>query len=147
MPDPSILVSLRGEPGLKVATVTISNPDALNALTTDMQLQFIDAITTLEADDQVRGIIIRGAGEKAFSAGGSIDSLAEIKSPADGEAMYRRGVKMRDTILNMKKPTIAAVSGWICFLIVFCSLIIGLGFPSSSFSLPGMVTVCVSFTS
>ena len=94
------------------ATVTISNPDALNALTTDMQLQFIDAITTLEADDQVRGIIIRGAGEKAFSAGGSIDSLAEIKSPADGEAMYRRGVKMRDTILNMKKPTIAAVSGW-----------------------------------
>ena len=59
MPDPSILVSLRGEPGLKVATMTISNPDALNALTTDMQLQFIDAITTLEADDQVRGIIIR----------------------------------------------------------------------------------------
>lgn len=112
MPDPSILVSLRGEPGLNVATMTISNPDALNALTTDMQLQFIDAITTLEADDQVRGIIIRGAGEKAFSAGGSIDSLAEIKSPADGEAMYRRGVKMRDTILNMKKPTIAAVSGW-----------------------------------
>ena len=48
MPDPSILVSLRGEPGLKVATMTISNPDALNALTTDMQLQFIDAITTLE---------------------------------------------------------------------------------------------------
>ena len=111
MPDPSILVSLRGEPGLKVATVTISNPDALNALTTDMQLQFIDAITTLEADDQFRGIIIRGAGEKAFS-GGSMNSLAEIKSPADGEAMYRRGVKMRDTILNMKKPTIAAVSGW-----------------------------------
>lgn len=112
MSDPAILVSLRGEPSLQVATMTISNPDALNALTTQMQLQFIDAITALEADDNVRGIIIRGAGEKAFSAGGSIDSLAEIKTSEDGEAMYRRGVKMRDSILNMKKPTIAAVSGW-----------------------------------
>lgn len=112
MSDPAILTSLRGEPGLKVATVTISNPDALNALTTEMQFQFIDAITALESDDQVRGIIIRGAGEKAFCAGGSMESLSEIQSPADGEAMYQRGVKMRDTILNMKKPTIAAVSGW-----------------------------------
>ena len=41
-----------------------------------------------------------------------MDSLAEITSPAAGEAMYQRGVKLRDTILNMKKPTIAAVSGW-----------------------------------
>lgn len=112
MSDPAILTSLRGEPGLMVATVTISNPEALNALTTPMQLQLIDTITALEADEQVRGIIIRGAGEKAFCAGGSMESLAEIQSPADGEAMYQRGVKMRDTILNMKKPTIAAVSGW-----------------------------------
>ena len=112
MSDPAILTSLRGEPGLKVATVTISNPEALNALTTPMQLQFIDTITDLESDDQVRGIIIRGAGEKAFCAGGSMESLSEIQTPADGEAMYQRGVKMRDTILNMKKPTIAAVAGW-----------------------------------
>ena len=48
-----------------------------------MQLQFIDAITTLEADDSVRGIIIRGAGEKAFSAGGSMDSLSEIQTPEE----------------------------------------------------------------
>lgn len=41
-----------------------------------------------------------------------MDSLSEIQTPEDGEAMYRRGVKLRDTILNMKKPTIAAVSGW-----------------------------------
>lgn len=112
MSTPAILVTLRGESDRRVATLTISNPENLNALTTEMQLQFIDAITTLEADDSVRGIIIRGAGEKAFSAGGSMDSLSEIQTPEDGEAMYRRGVKLRDTILNMKKPTIAAVSGW-----------------------------------
>lgn len=112
MSTPAILVSLRGEPEQMVATLTISNPDALNALTTEMQLQLIDAITRLEEDPQVRGIVIRGDGERAFSAGGSMDSLAEITSPAAGEAMYQRGVKLRDAILNMKKPTIAAVSGW-----------------------------------
>lgn len=112
MSTPAILVSLRGEPEQKVATLTISNPGELNALTTEMQLQLIDAITRLEEDPQVRGIVLRGDGERAFSAGGSMDSLAEITSPAAGEAMYQRGVKLRDAILNMKKPTIAAVSGW-----------------------------------
>lgn len=112
MSTPAILVSLRGEPEQKVATLTISNPDNLNALTTGMQLQLIDAISRLETDPQVRGIILRGDGDRAFSAGGSMDSLAEVTSPAAGEAMYQRGVKLRDTILNMKKPTIAAVSGW-----------------------------------
>lgn len=112
MSTPAILVSLRGEPEQKVATLTISNPGELNALTTEMQLQLIDAITRLEEDPQVRGIILRGDGERAFSAGGSMDSLAEITSPDAGEAMYQRGVKLRDAILNMKKPTIAAVSGW-----------------------------------
>ena len=112
MSTPAILVSLRGEPDRKIATLTLSNPDALNALTTEMQLQFIEAITRLEADPQVRGIILRGDGDRAFSAGGSMDSLAEVTSPAAGEAMYQRGVKLRDTLLNMKKPTIAAVSGW-----------------------------------
>lgn len=112
MSTPAILVSLRGEPEQKIATLTISNPGALNALTTEMQLQFIDAITRLETDPQVRGIILRGDGDRAFSAGGSMDSLAEITSPAAGEAMYQRGVKLRDTLLNLKKPTVAAVSGW-----------------------------------
>lgn len=47
MSTPAILVTLRGESDRRVATLTISNPENLNALTTEMQLQFIDAITTL----------------------------------------------------------------------------------------------------
>ena len=105
MSTPAILVTLRGESDRRVATLTISNPENLNALTTEMQLQFIDAITTLEADDSVRGIIIRGAGEKAFSAGGSMDSLSEIQTPEDGEAMYRRG-------FGMTEVDIGLVPGW-----------------------------------
>ena len=112
MSDASILVDIRKDPDGQYAILTIQNPDELNALTTEMQLQFIDAIGKLEADPAVRGIILRGAGTKAFSAGGAMESLSEIRSPADSEAMYQRGVKLRDAILNMKKPTIAAVSGW-----------------------------------
>lgn len=112
MSEAAILIDIRKDSEGQFAILTIHNPDELNALTTKMQLQFIDAITALENDPSVRGIIFRGAGTRAFSAGGAMESLSEIQTPSDSEAMYRRGVKLRDTILNMKKPTIAAVSGW-----------------------------------
>jgi enoyl-CoA hydratase/carnithine racemase len=102
----------RGKPDALIATITLSNPDALNALTTGMQLQLIEKLQEASDNPNVRGVIFRGAGERAFSAGGSMDSLAEINSPAASEEMYRRGVAIRDGIMNMRKPVVAAVTGW-----------------------------------
>ena len=112
MSAPDILVEYRGDSSARTATVIISNPTELNALTTHMQIRIAEVLDILEADAAVRGVIIRGAGTKAFSVGGSMDSLAEIKTREDGEALHQRGYRMRETILKMKKPVIAAVSGW-----------------------------------
>ena len=112
MPTPSVYVTYRGEGNTRIATIVLSNPDALNALTTAMQNQLIHCLREVEEDPTVRGVVFRGEGTKAFSAGGAMESLAEITSPEISEAMYQRGVKIRDSIMGMSKPTVAAVSGW-----------------------------------
>ena len=75
-----------------MATVTISNPDALNALTPEMQFQFIDAITALESDDQVRASSSGGRG-KGLLRRGSMESLSEIQSPRRRRGHDIRGSK------------------------------------------------------
>lgn len=112
MSEGTVLISYRGEENARVATITLSNPEELNALTTQMQLQLVELVKQAGEDPTVRGIVIRGEGTRAFSAGGAMECLAEIKRPEDGEAMYRRGVAMRDSIITLEKPVVAAVSGW-----------------------------------
>jgi enoyl-CoA hydratase/carnithine racemase len=112
METPCIYTTYRGTPDCQVAALTIYNPRELNALTAEMQTQLTQQLRQVEADDTVRAVLLRGAGEKAFSSGGSMESLKEVTDQAAGEAMYRRGTAIRDTLMAMTKPTVAAVSGW-----------------------------------
>jgi enoyl-CoA hydratase/carnithine racemase len=95
-----------------VATLTLCNPAKRNPIGTETAQWLLDALRRLERDDQVRVIVITGAGG-AFSAGGDLDEfLATIDSGAVGlwesgepwQALYR-------TLPALAKPVIARVDG------------------------------------
>lgn len=96
------------------ALLTFNRPDKLNALnyaTNDLLLELLDR---LEEDQAIRSVILTGAGDRAFSAGGDIHEFSEsIKSGTD-EAVRdfcKRGQTMTSRLENFPKPIIAAVNG------------------------------------
>lgn len=104
-----------------VATITLNRPDKLNAFTTRMMLDLIEAFDATDADDAVKAVIVTGAG-RAFCAGADLSSGAQtFDYAARGEAareeakvadVYRDGggrVTLR--IFDSLKPVIAAVNG------------------------------------
>ena len=94
-----------------VATVTINRPDKLNALD-DRTVDELDAVfAALASDGTVRGVILTGAGEKAFVAGADISELAR-QSPVEGKERSIRGQKVLDRIESLGKPVVAAVGGF-----------------------------------
>src|SRR5262245_56172275 len=93
-----------------VAIVTINRPDKLNALN-DRTMEELDAaFTALQGDAGVRGVLLTGAGEKAFVAGADIGELS-TQSPVDGKERSIRGQRVLDRIERLGKPVVAAVNG------------------------------------
>jgi len=93
------------------AYVTVNRPKALNALNqrtwADLRTAFEDA----RADVAVRGVIVTGAGDKAFIAGADIGELAQVTA-LEAEKSTRNGQAVLDLIENLGKPVIAAVNGF-----------------------------------
>jgi enoyl-CoA hydratase/carnithine racemase len=94
-----------------IAHVTVNRPKVLNALNTptwkDMRAAFEDA----QNDATVRGVILTGAGNKAFIAGADINELAHATA-VEAEQASRLGQDVLDRIENLGKPVIAAVNGF-----------------------------------
>src|ERR1700722_10227203 len=94
-----------------IAYVTVNRPKVLNALNTptwtDLQAAFDDA----KADASVQGVILTGAGDKAFIAGADISELADVDAEG-AEESSRFGQSVLDLIENLGKPVIAAVNGF-----------------------------------
>jgi enoyl-CoA hydratase len=116
-----ILVERRGRVGL----VTLNRPEKLNALSSALVNQLERALHELDADDDVGAIVITGAGERAFSAGGD---MAEQIAALEEERSFPR-VNASAVVHATSKPTIAAIRGY-CFgggalLAVHCDIRIG----------------------
>ena len=94
-----------------IAYVTVNRPKVLNALNTatwqDLQTAFEDA----QNDPVVRGVILTGAGEKAFIAGADIGGLAQATT-VTAERSSRFGQLVLDLIENLGKPVVAAINGF-----------------------------------
>ncbi|HCV41881.1 MAG TPA: enoyl-CoA hydratase [Bacteroidetes bacterium] len=106
------------------AIAQINRPDVLNALNMALMAELVDALETLDKDNDVRCIILTG-NEKAFAAG------ADIKEMADASAMemlLRDQFARWDRIRKIKKPIIAAVSGFAlgggCEVVMACDMVI-----------------------
>jgi enoyl-CoA hydratase/carnithine racemase len=94
------------------AWVTFNRPEAHNAMTFEMYEALFAHCERADADDDVRVLVLRGAGEKAFVAGTDIRQFTEFSSPDDGvryEATIDRIVGRLETV---RKPTIALVHGF-----------------------------------
>src|SRR5260370_39631823 len=94
----------------QVAYLTLNRPKVLNALNhaalTELKAAFEDA----SLDHDVYGVILTGAGEKAFIAGADITELARINA-VEAEELTRAGQAVLNVIENLGKPVIAAVNG------------------------------------
>jgi enoyl-CoA hydratase len=94
-----------------VAFVTINRPEKLNALNDRVMEELDAAFTALGAAAEVRGVVLTGAGEKAFVAGADIGELSR-QSAVGGKEKSIRGQRVLDRIENLGKPVIAAVNGF-----------------------------------
>ena len=97
-----------------VATITLNRPDVLNALTLEIYAQLRDLFETLRYDDDVKAVIITGAGERAFCSGGDVHKIIGAMLDRDMRAHLEfcrmTGALVRNMRL-LQKPIIAALNG------------------------------------
>jgi enoyl-CoA hydratase len=94
-----------------VATITVNRPAVRNALN-DATLGAVDAaVAALDADPEVRVILLTGAGDKAFIAGADINELSRATA-VTGRALALRGQAVFDRIAAAGKPIIAVINGF-----------------------------------
>jgi len=94
-----------------IAYVTVNRPKVLNALNTATWKDLRTAFEHARDDDAVRGVILTGAGDKAFVAGADISELAHA-SAIDAERSSSSGQEVLNLVENLGKPVIAAINGF-----------------------------------
>ncbi|GGH30931.1 enoyl-CoA hydratase [Sphingobacterium alkalisoli] len=95
----------------QTAVLTVNREQKLNALNRETVLELTAAFRFLEQQSEVRGVILTGAGEKAFVAGADITEFASLDD-AGAETLAKEGHGLMDTIYNFSKPVIAAINGF-----------------------------------
>jgi len=104
----TVLVGRDGD----IATVTLNNPERLNALSLAMWERLGQAASELSADDSLRCIVIRGAGEKAFAAGADISAFERERANSGQARTYgaRIGAAMQK-LAECRHPVVALIQG------------------------------------
>ncbi|MEP7289855.1 MAG: enoyl-CoA hydratase-related protein [Chloroflexota bacterium] len=107
-----------------VGLVRLNRPKALNALNTMLMVELIHVLDLLDSDDSIGCIVITGD-DRAFAAGADIKEMAEASAV---EMFSRNTIGLWDRIATIRKPIIAAVSGWClgggCELMLACDMIV-----------------------
>ena len=116
----NVLIEKRG----RIAIVTVNRPDKLNALNIATRNDILAAFEELEHDDEVRVVIITGAGEKAFIAGADINEFAGMTAIKQRTVM--KGRRAFDSVEDFPKPVIAMINGFAlgggCELALSCDI-------------------------
>lgn len=108
MSEDTILVSRDGH----IATVTLNRPHKLNAMTKPMWLRLGEVMEELSADDELRCVVLRGAGGKSFSPGNDISEFETDRSNAQQAKAYGKILHRTLTALKTcRHPTVALIEG------------------------------------
>ncbi|MGE3270923.1 MAG: enoyl-CoA hydratase-related protein, partial [Chloroflexota bacterium] len=94
-----------------IATLTFNRPEARNAMTWEMYEALGEACERVDADDSIRVLILRGAGDKAFVSGTDIRQFLEFKTREDALGYEARLDKSIGRLFAVKKPVIAMLQG------------------------------------
>ena len=96
--------------GVKI--ITIRRPQAMNALTYEITDEILDVVKKYHEDPAVKGFVITGYGNSAFSAGADIGRFPEVLGDLEGAADYcREYAKLQLLLDQMEKPVVAAING------------------------------------
>jgi enoyl-CoA hydratase/carnithine racemase len=121
-----------------IATLTFNRPEARNAMTWAMYDALAGTCDRVDANPDIRVLVLRGAGGKAFVAGTDIAQFQAFTKPEDGVAYEDRLDSALDRLERVKKPTIAQVEGIAagggCAISLTCDLRVAT--PNASFGIP-----------
>jgi enoyl-CoA hydratase len=121
MSEPNLLVDISDQ----IATITINRPKSLNAVTDEVFLELEQVMFDLTDNDEVAVIILTGAGEKAFVAGGDITKMVEA-TPTWARDFALLAQRVLNVIESSSKPVIAAINGYAlgggCELAMACDI-------------------------
>ena len=90
-----------------IALITLNRPEKLNSLNSEMVQGLSDACRKVEADDNIKVVIVTGAGEKAFSSGSDINELKGI-----GAHGFLKRIESPNIIRRLSKPVLAMIKGY-----------------------------------
>ncbi|MFX1486610.1 MAG: enoyl-CoA hydratase/isomerase family protein [Promethearchaeota archaeon] len=110
-----------------VARLIVNRPEVYNALNPRTMQEIIDAMEEVERDDEMRVLVIRGSGDKAFIAGADIKTFPKL-TPLKARQFAEFGQKITKRIESLSKPVIAAVNGFAlgggCEIALACDFIV-----------------------
>jgi len=111
-PRPKIEISIR-QPltGVHVAWITIGNESMLNALNSSLMDQLVGVLREAALDEQLRAVVIAGAGEKAFSGGADFRELARLNAVSARDFITRLH-RACQAIRDLPVPVIARIQGY-----------------------------------
>jgi enoyl-CoA hydratase len=121
-----------------VATVTLNNPERLNALSLAMWEQLGATMEKLSADESLRCVVVRGAGGKAFAAGADIANFAKERANSKQAKEYARSISAVRLLAECRHPVVALIQG-ACVgggLLVACQCDIRICNESARFGVP-----------
>jgi enoyl-CoA hydratase/carnithine racemase len=98
-----------------IATITLSNPNRMNAMQLGMWQELAQTMQTVSEDVRVRVVVLRGEGQAAFVSGADISEFNELRSTPQAVAYYDQCVEQAESAIGAcLKPVVAAISG-VCY--------------------------------
>jgi enoyl-CoA hydratase len=111
-PLPTVHVDNQAREGGVVAFVTLDHQPKLNVLNTVLMTEFIRAMTDLAAREDLRAVVLTGAGDRAFVGGADVNEMADIAGPAAARAFITKVHGCCAAVRDCPVPVIARIGGW-----------------------------------
>lgn len=108
-----LICERKGENG-EVLWITFNDEKNMNALSDVMQKELTQVLQEIIFDNEIRCVVLKGAGEKSFSSGGDLSLIQSLNNVSGYDYAYARGNTIQHLMTYMEKPVIAAVNGY-CF--------------------------------